>query len=132
MHTYTIQRAAELSRISATKLKTLWPIGSEGKWNPDAESSEQSHRYTMPRLCRRWCKAVIDSIHHCTYNLPRIEIICQLLSRNYFRLQLPDCEIIRNSAGEASRNPGAGGGVEPARQLFEKAWGLERASAKPA
>lgn len=56
----------------AHKLKTLWPIGSEGKWNPITESSEQSHKYAMPRLRGRWCKAVIDSVHHCIYNLPRI------------------------------------------------------------
>jgi hypothetical protein len=84
MQTYTRPPTADLSRISATKLKTLWPIGSEGKWNPNAESSEQSHRYAMPRLRGRWCYAVIDSVYHCTYNLPRIEIISQLLRRNYF------------------------------------------------
>jgi hypothetical protein len=48
------------------------------------ESSEQSHKYAMPRLRGRWCKAVIDSIHHRTYNLPRIEFISQLLFRNSF------------------------------------------------
>ena len=36
----------------------------------------------MPRLRGPWCKAVIDSIHHCTYNLTRIDIISQILSRN--------------------------------------------------
>ena len=84
IQTYTHPLSADLSRISAIKLKTLWPIGSEGKWNPISESSEQSHKYAMPRLRRRWFKDVIDSVHHCTYNLPRIEIISQLLSRNYF------------------------------------------------
>jgi hypothetical protein len=38
----------------------------------------------MPRLCGRFRKAVIDSVHHCTYNLPRIETISQLLTCNYF------------------------------------------------
>jgi hypothetical protein len=84
MQTDTEPHTADLSKISATKLKTLWPIGSEGKWNPITESSEQSHKYAMPQLRGRWCKAVIDSIHHCTYNLPRIEIISQLFSRDYF------------------------------------------------
>ena len=84
MQIYTEPRTADLTKISATKLKTLWPIGSEGKWNPDAESSEQSHRYAMPRLCGRWCKAVIDSVYHCTYNLPRIAIVSQPPCRNYF------------------------------------------------
>jgi len=85
---YTRPPTADLSKISATKLKTLWPIGSEGKWNPITESSEQSHKYAMPRLGGRWCKAVIDSIHHRTYNLPRIEIASQLISRNYLKKSL--------------------------------------------
>jgi hypothetical protein len=85
MPTYTRPRTADLTQISAIKLKTLWPIGSEGKWNPITESSERSHKYAMPRLGGRWCKAVIDSFNHCTYNLPRIEIISQLFSRNYFK-----------------------------------------------
>ena len=76
---------AELSRISAIRLKTLWPIGSEGRWNPDSESPELSHKYAVPRLRGRWCKAVIDSVHHCTYNLHRIVIASQLLSRNYLK-----------------------------------------------
>jgi hypothetical protein len=85
---YTRPPTADLSKISATKLKTLWPIGSEGKWNPITESSEQSHKYAMPRLGGRWCKAVIDSFNHFTYNLPRIEIASQLISRNYLKKSL--------------------------------------------
>lgn len=84
METYTQPHAADLSQITAIKLKTLWPIGSEGKWNPDAESSEQSHRCAMPRLRGRCCKSVIDSVLHRTYNLPRIEMISQQLSGIYF------------------------------------------------
>ena len=26
----------------------------------------------MPRLRRRWCKSVINSVHHCNSNLPQI------------------------------------------------------------
>ena len=77
MRSYTDPPTADLTRFSAIKLKTLWPIGSEGKWNPIAETPEQSHKYAMPRLGGRWCKAVIDSFRHRTYNLPRIEIISQ-------------------------------------------------------
>ena len=73
MQTYTSPRTADLSRISATKLKTLWPIGSEGRWNPDSESPELSHRNTLPRLRGGWCKSVIDSVHHCITNLPQIQ-----------------------------------------------------------
>jgi hypothetical protein len=75
---------AEPSQISDTKLKTLWPIGSEGRLSLDSESPELSHRYAMPRLCGRWCIAVFDSVHHRTYNVPRIEIISQQLCFNYF------------------------------------------------
>jgi len=83
MHTYTKPPTADLTKVSATKLKTLWPIGSEGRWNLVTESPERSHKYAMPRLRGRWCKAVIDSIHHCTYNLPRIAIISQPIFPNY-------------------------------------------------
>jgi len=31
----------------------------------------------MPQLRGRWRKSVIDSVDHCTYNLPRIEIASQ-------------------------------------------------------
>jgi hypothetical protein len=52
----------------------------------------------MPRLRGRWCKAVIDSFHHCTYNLTRIEFISQLLSRNHFRNYLFINKRIRKAA----------------------------------
>ena len=35
----------------------------------------------MPRLRGRWCKSVIDSVHHCTLQLTADLIACQLLSR---------------------------------------------------
>jgi hypothetical protein len=51
------------------------------------ESSEQSHRYTLPRLCGRWCKAVIDSFHHCSYNLPLIDAKSQPNAEEILELQ---------------------------------------------
>src|ERR1017187_5618034 len=91
MQTYTSPRTADLSRISAIKLKTLWPIGSEGRWNPDSESPELSHRNTLPRLRGGWCKSVIDSVHHCNSNLPQIQkdVNKQLIKS---RTQLPNPE----------------------------------------
>ena len=116
----------ELSRISATKLKTLWPIGSEGKWNQDAESPELSHRNAMPRLRGRWCKSVIGSVHHRKSNLPRNATVSQVVARKSFGPWLRERETIPLTAKRRTVKLAPVAGIEPANQC------LERASAKPA
>ena len=117
---------AELSRISATKLKTLWPIGSEGRWNPNSESPELSHRNAMPRLRGRWCKSVIGSVHHRKSNLPRNATVSQVVARKSFGPWLRERETIPLTAKRRTVKLAPVAGIEPANQC------LERASAKPA
>jgi hypothetical protein len=45
-------------------------------------------------LRRRWCKSVIDSTNHCTYNLTRNGTVSQLFRRNYFYLPFLDLWVV--------------------------------------
>ena len=68
------------------------------------ETSERSHRCTLPRLRGGWCTSVIDSFRHGTHNLPRIAVVSQLRFRIYFRLLFLTREILRALARESLGN----------------------------
>ena len=80
----------------------------------------------MPRLRRRWCKSVIDSVHHCNSNLPQIwnRVKWQPVRDLNFscRIENPASQPLKERAVKLAPVTG----IEPANQC------LERASAKPA